>query len=182
MDNKSQKGFIFRQENCVGCGGCTVACQIHNELPEAVRFRKVDQFEVKKGDITVDVWLSHLCMHCSNPTCLSVCPAGAYTKRPDGIVVLDRSKCTGCGLCVGACPFNAVTLLKTDGKAAKCNLCVELLDMGKKPACVDGCTVRCLDVGYVHQVLGQKKSASKQGIGYQDGPTRPNMVIIKERV
>ena len=40
MSNKFQKGFIFRQENCVGCGGCSVACQIHNELPEDVRFRR----------------------------------------------------------------------------------------------------------------------------------------------
>ena len=45
MTNKLQKGFIFRQENCVGCGGCAVACQIHNELPEDVRFRKVDLYE-----------------------------------------------------------------------------------------------------------------------------------------
>lgn len=44
MTNKLQKGFIFRQENCVGCGGCAVACQIHNELPEDVRFRKVDLY------------------------------------------------------------------------------------------------------------------------------------------
>ena len=94
MSNKFQKGFIFRQENCVGCGGCSVACQIHNELPEDVRFRKVDLYEVRSADGRVrDVWFSHTCMHCSNPTCLAVCPA-AFTKRPDGIVVLDRNKCT----------------------------------------------------------------------------------------
>ena len=50
MSNKFQKGFIFRQENCVGCGGCSVACQIHNELPEDVRFRKVDLYEVRSAD------------------------------------------------------------------------------------------------------------------------------------
>lgn len=89
MSNKFQKGFIFRQENCVGCGGCSVACQIHNELPEDVRFRKVDLYEVTSADGRVrDVWFSHACMHCSNPTCLAVCPAAAFTKRPDGIVVL----------------------------------------------------------------------------------------------
>lgn len=70
MSNKFQKGFIFRQENCVGCGGCSVACQIHNELPEDVRFRKVDLYEVRSADSRVrDVWFSHACMHCSNPTC-----------------------------------------------------------------------------------------------------------------
>lgn len=64
MSNKFQKGFIFRQENCVGCGGCSVACQIHNELPEDVRFRKVDLYEVRSADGRVrDVWFSHACMH-----------------------------------------------------------------------------------------------------------------------
>ncbi|WP_370845738.1 hypothetical protein [Parasutterella excrementihominis] len=64
MSNKFQKGFIFRQENCVGCGGCSVACQIHNELPEDVRFRKVDLYEVTSADGRVrDVWFSHACMH-----------------------------------------------------------------------------------------------------------------------
>ena len=128
-----------------------------------------------------DVWLSHSCMHCTNPTCLSVCPAAAFTKRKDGIVVLDRSKCTGCGLCKAACPYDAIVISKIDGKAAKCNMCVELLDAGLNPACVDGCPVKCLKVGNVAQVLGQSKDASRQGIGYKDGPNGPNMVIIRRR-
>ena len=75
----------------------------------------------------------------------------------------------------------AITISKIDGKAAKCNLCVELLDAGLNPACVDGCPVKCLQVGNVTQVLAQKASASKQGIGYSDGPNKPNMIIIRER-
>ncbi len=78
MDNQLQRGFVFRQENCVGCQACTIACQIHNELPENVRFRKVDRFEVKRGDDEIDVWLTHSCMHCGNPACLMVCPAWWY--------------------------------------------------------------------------------------------------------
>ena len=165
MTNKLQKGFIFRQENCVGCGGCTVACQIHNELPEDVRFRKVDLYEVKDAEGRVrDVWLSHACMHCTNPSCMAVCPANCFTKRPDGIVVLDRN-----------------VISKLDGKAAKCNLCVELLDAGLNPACVDGCPVKCLEAGNVAQVLASKKSASRSGIGYKNGINEPNMIIIRER-
>lgn len=95
------------------------------------------------------------------------------SKEPD--------KCTSCGLCKEACPYDAITISKIDGKAAKCNLCVELLDAGLNPACVDGCPVKCLQVGNVTQVLAQKASASKEGIGYTDGPNKPNMIIIRER-
>lgn len=84
MSLNKKVGFVFRQENCVGCGACTVACQIHNELPENHRFRKVDRYEVKRDDGAIDVWLSHSCMHCENPACLMVCPAKAYHVRDDG--------------------------------------------------------------------------------------------------
>lgn len=127
------------------------------------------------------MWLSHACMHCSNPSCMAVCPAGAFLKRDDGIVVLDRSKCTGCGLCRSACPYDAIVISKKDGKAAKCNMCIELLDAGLNPACVDGCPIKCLKVGNTAQVLNQTPDASRQGIGYRDGPNRPNMVIIRRR-
>ena len=41
--------------------------------------------------------------------------------------------------------------------------------------------MKCLQVGNVTQVLAQKASASKEGIGYTDGPNKPNMIIIRER-
>lgn len=109
------------------------------------------------------------------------CPANCFTKRPDGIVVLDRNRCTGCGLCKSACPYDAIVISKLDGKAAKCNLCVELLDAGLNPACVDGCPVKCLEAGNIAQVLASKKSASRSGIGYKNGINEPNMIIIRER-
>ncbi|RTR30158.1 4Fe-4S dicluster domain-containing protein [Shewanella atlantica] len=180
MSINQKVGFVFRQENCVGCGACTVACQIHNELPENHRFRKVDRYEVEREDGAIDVWLSHSCMHCENPACLMVCPAKAYHVRDDGIVVLDREKCTGCGLCASACPYSAVSIREDDGKADKCNMCVELLDRGMKPACVTGCPVQCIETGNIDEVL-KKPSASKEGVGYGDCITKPNMVIIKER-
>ncbi|ADN75701.1 4Fe-4S ferredoxin iron-sulfur binding domain protein [Ferrimonas balearica DSM 9799] len=182
MDNQLQRGFVFRQENCVGCQACTIACQIHNELPENVRFRKVDRYEVKRGDDEIDVWLTHSCMHCGNPACLMVCPAGAFTTRDDGLVVLDRERCTSCGLCVSACPYDAIAVDPRDGRAAKCNMCVELIDQGQQPACVTGCTVGCLTTDNVSQLLKSNTHASKTGVGYRDNLTKPNMVIIKERV
>lgn len=36
--------------------------------------------------------------------CVAVCPFGALTLGADGIPVVDVEKCTGCALCVAACP------------------------------------------------------------------------------
>ena len=42
--------------------------------------------------------------------CVSVCNFDAIRIGPEGIPVVDREKCTGCGLCVKACPKNILEL------------------------------------------------------------------------
>jgi len=40
--------------------------------------------------------------------CLYVCPTGATDTENS---VIDRSKCTGCGVCAGACPSGAISMV-----------------------------------------------------------------------
>ena len=46
-----------------------------------------------------------LCNHCRNSPCTQVCPVGATFYSPDGVVLIDRKHCIGCGYCVQACPY-----------------------------------------------------------------------------
>ena len=55
-----------------------------------------------------------LCNQCEHATCVDVCPAGATTKNPDGIVTIDSNRCTGCQYCVTACPFHVRTYYEGD--------------------------------------------------------------------
>ncbi|MFH0877239.1 MAG: electron transfer flavoprotein subunit alpha [Candidatus Omnitrophota bacterium] len=49
-------------------------------------------------------------------------------------ISVDKNKCTGCGLCAIACPFDAITMI--DGKAEidldKCNLCSSCVEACRK--------------------------------------------------
>lgn len=40
--------------------------------------------------------------HCASPFCQAVCPGGVITIDVGGVYI-DSGKCTGCGLCKGAC-------------------------------------------------------------------------------
>jgi len=63
----------------------------------------------------------------------------------DKIVILDQDKCTGCGLCVDECPYNAISLHPESGLAYKCNLCFQRIGKGLIPACADNvCLAHCI--------------------------------------
>jgi anaerobic dimethyl sulfoxide reductase subunit B (iron-sulfur subunit) len=84
---------------------------------------------------------------------VEVCPAGAYRKRDqDGIVVHDPAKCIGCQYCTWTCPYAAPQYSEAEGRVMKCNLCVERIDAGEQPACVEACPTRAIEVGRVEEV------------------------------
>ncbi|RLI82080.1 4Fe-4S ferredoxin [Archaeoglobales archaeon] len=95
-----------------------------------------------------------LCNHCENPPCTKVCPTGATWKRDDGIVTMDYHRCIGCRYCMAACPYgmrsfnwrdprpfikkiNTSYHTRTKGVVEKCTFCVERLEKGLQPACVE---------------------------------------------
>lgn len=146
--------FVFDASSCTGCKACQVACKDKYDLPAAVLWRRV--YEVTGGSWQKQgaAWtntvfsssLSLACNHCVHPKCAGVCPTDAYVIRPDGIVSIDTSKCTGCGYCAWACPYDAPVKDTRAGVLTKCDLCQDYLDQGMAPACVASCPMRCLDL------------------------------------
>ena len=146
--------FYFDSSSCSGCKACQAACKDKNNLPLGVLWRRVYEVSGGKWMRTGDAWkstvfafnLSVACNHCVHPKCAGVCPANAYTVRPDGIVLIDPQKCIGCGYCAWACPYDAPQVDQSAGTMTKCNLCFDNLDAGLPPACVAACPLRCLDL------------------------------------
>ena len=49
------------------------------------------------------------CARCHE--CLKACPIGALSADPEGAVRIDRSRCDRCGLCAGACLYDAIEIV-----------------------------------------------------------------------
>lgn len=79
-----------------------------------------------------------ICMHCEDPICLKFCPLDAISKRSDGIIVIDKERCNGCGICAHVCPYGAL-YITPGGKADGCDFCADRLDAGLPPKCVEEC-------------------------------------------
>ncbi len=137
--------------------------------PNTVVAPHIDEPEGHYPDLRM-TYLPMQCQHCEDPPCLKVCPVQAIFKRSDGFVLTDYDRCTGCGTCIEACPYGArvsnwgkpeypasapsgtVSSYRTEGRlvytedrppgvAEACILCVERVDHGLEPCCVEICPV-----------------------------------------
>ncbi len=135
---------------CVGCHSCEMACAIaHSEaevLADAIRQEPLPRpgvIVVAVGEAAVPLQ----CRHCEEAPCVQVCPRDALQRPdPEGPVLVDHELCTGCQACVIVCPFGMITM-SSDGKSViKCDLCIERLDRGEQPACVEACPTGSLQL------------------------------------
>ena len=102
-----QVGFLVKPHNCINCQACVEACRKFNKIPkEEPSWRKVTKYA--KEDQSV--FVSTSCMHCAEPACATVCPAGAITKGEAGIVSVNPDRCIGCKLCYSKCPQKCIDI------------------------------------------------------------------------
>ncbi len=132
----SDRLIVFDDRKCIRCHSCEVGCQLENDAPPGIRLRRVKSHVQGRFPEGVERSISTACFHCNDPACVSSCPAGALSRRPDGVVEHRRDRCIGCGYCIQSCPFHVPQVSPAQHTMRKCSFCIQRIDYGKEPACV----------------------------------------------
>ncbi len=172
-----QHGFYFNADNCISCHACESACSEKNDLPPHLAFRSVGYVEGGTWPDYHRMNISMACNHCDDPVCLKGCPTRAYTKFAEyGAVLQDPDICFGCGYCTWVCPYNAPQLDPVNGQVEKCNMCVDRLEVGLKPACSSACLAGALDFGVIETLPENREQLETSIPGFPTPDiTHPNI-------
>lgn len=155
--------YVVDIDKCIGCGSCVRACERENNVPPHYFRTWVERYAVSSKrqvdvdspngardgfpptatgrDVTKSFFVPKLCNHCTETPCVQLCPVGASYRTPDGLILVDESRCIGCGYCVQACPYGSRFIHPVTHVASKCTFCYHRITRGLKPACVGACPV-----------------------------------------
>jgi Fe-S-cluster-containing dehydrogenase component len=187
-------GMLFDSTLCVGCRACQSACKVSNKLPTnsvpaagGVYDAPSDLNGTTKNVIKAldsekagRQYMKQQCMHCVDPSCVSVCMMGALHKEGEGkrlldfekkngsgIVLYDKGLCVGCRYCQIGCAFNVPRFewFDTFPLIVKCELCRHRGDPKKtgplavaNPACCDACPRQAVIFGKREELLATAKA------------------------
>jgi Fe-S-cluster-containing dehydrogenase component len=184
-------GMLFDSTLCVGCRACQTACKESNKLP-------ADKVQANGGEYDApndlngttkniikafpaaeqNVYMKQQCMHCVDPSCVSVCMMGALHKEGEGkrdmggekkgtgIVLYDKGLCVGCRYCQIGCAFNVPKFewFEAFPLVVKCELCRHRADPKKdgllsvaNPACCEVCPREAVIFGKREELLAEAK-------------------------
>lgn len=211
--------MVMDLRRCIGCRACTVACKAENDVSLG-RFRTVVQENTwGKFPKTKKGFLPIMCNHCEGndkdkiPPCIKACPEypgerrkwttpsgekiryrhGATYKRPDGLVLIDKSLCIGCGKCIDACPYGVRSFdpfvkagkKPTEQAADKCDMCTHRVDKGVEPSCVNTCQGRARIFGdlndpesEVSKLVKEHNLQTPDSVLLPEAETKPHVFYI----
>ncbi|MDX1776922.1 MAG: 4Fe-4S dicluster domain-containing protein [Desulfobulbales bacterium] len=169
--------FLVDTRKCVGCGLCVKACKHENEVPydppvtrtwveryvflksgkpyiespfggrDGYTDSKIYGDDIPPDQIAKAFFVPKLCNQCDNPACVQVCPVGATYRTLDGVVLVDRKWCIGCGYCIMACPYGMRFFHPIHKVAEKCTFCYHRITKDMKTACVQNCPFGARQIG-----------------------------------
>jgi tetrathionate reductase subunit B len=157
MKNK-RYAIVLDTRRCIDCKACTVACKAENNVPLGKEnYRNWVGADPLRGSYPNlgESYTPSQCQHCSNPPCAHVCPTSATTIGSDGIIHVIDHKCIGCKYCMTACPYNARYYNEEIEAVDKCTFCMQRIQVGRTPACVETCPTKVRVFGDLNDPNGE---------------------------
>jgi len=123
-------GMVVDTRTCVGCSACVIGCKTENDVPAGyVRDWVFTETTGKFPNLQMTV-RSERCNHCDDAPCVSVCPTGASHYGPGRTVQVNPKRCSGCKVCIAACPYDARYIDPNKGAVDKCTFCMHRIENG----------------------------------------------------
>ena len=161
------KTVIVYPEKCIGCRHCMIACAIEHSQSKNL-FSAITENSSPAPRVYVDiahdlVAFPNRCRHCSPAPCLEACPSGAiYRDEETESVLINGSRCINCAMCAMVCPFGVIRywpdwrVPSQQHVATKCDNCIERLQAGRLPACVEACKTGALEYGEANDLIRER--------------------------
>ena len=175
LKDGEQYRFHFDATACIGCHCCEAACNEQNGNDADVKWRRVGEMEGGTFPEVTQLFNSMSCNHCIDPACLNGCPTESYIKLDNGIVWHDDDTCIGCQYCTWNCPYEVPVFNKDRGIVTKCHMCVDKLEVGQSPACVQACPSGAIEIEVVNKEEWLKNDMATQGVA----PHLPDIEVTK---
>jgi Fe-S-cluster-containing hydrogenase component 2 len=135
---------------CVACHQCEYVCAFRQtgDFQRSAAFIRVNFYPEERACVPLT------CMHCDDAWCLEICPSGAISRDAQtAAVVIDRTRCAGCKMCLLACPYGNIRFDPSSGVAGKCDLC------DGDPACVRTCGAGALRFMEADELVESRREA-----------------------
>lgn len=154
-----QYAFEVDLDKCSSCKACVAACHNLNGLDEDESFRDVGLLVGGTSESPFQQTVTTACHHCVDPACSNGCPTTAYEKdEVTGVVKHLDDQCIGCQYCMLKCPFDVPKYNSRLGIVRKCDMCIDRLNVGEAPACVQSCPTEAIAIKIVDVKQVQEKA------------------------
>ncbi|SHJ09415.1 4Fe-4S dicluster domain-containing protein [Halodesulfovibrio aestuarii] len=162
------KKFFVDLTRCTACRGCQVACKQWKKLPAEATVNwgshqnpkdlsfntlRLVRFEEIVNNGKVD-WLffPEQCRHCYEPPCLGQAEldderAVIQDEATGAVIFTEYTKNVDADGVREACPYDIPRKDPATGQLSKCDMCIDRIQNGMKPACVLSCPTGAMTFG-----------------------------------
>jgi molybdopterin-containing oxidoreductase family iron-sulfur binding subunit len=160
---KYRWAMVVDLDRCIGCGACTAACYMENNVgivgeEQVSNGREMSWLSVERYQdprrLEKITFLPLPCQHCDNAPCESVCPVYAPHHSKEGINNQIYNRCIGTRFCVQNCPYkvrrfnwfdwqwpepmnlqlNPDVTVRSKGVMEKCSFCIQRIKVAHTQA------------------------------------------------